>query len=335
MRIGPASQGLLLLATVGAAGCISLPQTPAYPTDDQAFPPPEEVAPEGVATDDPQPLRVLPGDDLTLHAVSAETTEYPGLVVDELGQLHVPLAGDVRVGGMTLSEAETQVQQALRRFDTVVVANLFVADAAGHRATIVGAVNTPGRVQVPPGTRLADLLAMAGGPVTEVSQGEQMVLADLHGARLVRNQEVVPVSLPLALQGDPRHNVRVRSGDHLYIPPTRGQRVTVLGEVHTPAVVPYREGVRLTEALAMAGGVTIDGDYADVRVIRGPSNEPRVYTTSMVDIVNGRSYDVVLAPGDVVFVTEHWIASVGEVLDRLGPLLSTGTTVGLAVLVTR
>lgn len=317
------------------AGCLGLPPTPAHPTDDESFTAPESAVPAGLEQDEAQPLRVLPGDVLTLHAVSMETTAYPGLVVDEMGMLHLPLAGDVQVGGLTLGEAEQRAQEALRRFDTVVVANLFISDPAGHRATVVGAVVTPGRVQVPPGTRLADLLALAGGPVTEVSNGEQAILADLDAARLVRNQEVLPVSLRLALAADPRHNVRIRPGDHLYIPQARGQRVSVLGEVHEPAVVPYREGVRLLEALAMAGGVTINGDRADIRVIRGSFREPMVYTTSMVDIVNGRAHDVVLAPGDIVFVTEHWIASVGEVLDRLGPVLTTGTTVGLAILVTR
>jgi polysaccharide export outer membrane protein len=293
------------------------------------------VVPDGLAEDRAEPLRLLPGDEVTLQTVSAETTDYTGLLIDELGILHVPLAGDVEIGGLTLAEAEQRVQTALRRYDTVVVVNLFLTDPNGHRATVLGAVEAPGRVAIAPGTRLADLIALAGGPLKETESLESHLLSDLHGARLLRGNEAVPVSLPLAMQGHPRHNVRIRAGDHLYIPPARGQRLSILGEVNSPSVIPHRSGIRLLEALAMAGGITFDGDRADVRVIRGPLREPQVYTTDTVDIVNGRAPNIELAPGDIVFVTEHWIASVGEVLNRLSPLLSTATAFGLTYTVTR
>jgi len=325
------------LIWVGAplmAGCGGLPPAPAAPGDDEGFETAVLEPPAGLRDDPAEPLRLMPGDTVTVQAVSVETTDYPGLIIDELGHLHVPLAGDVEVGDLPLGAAEERVETALRRYDRVVDINIFLTDPGGHRATVLGAVNTPGRVTVAPGTRLADLLALGGGAIVETEDGESIVLADLDGARLVRGAEVVPVSVPLALTGDPRHNVRVRAGDHLYVPPNRGSRISVLGEVGEPRVVAYREGVRITEALAMAGGITIDGDRADIRVVRGSFREPMVYTTSLGDIVDGDGHDVVLAPGDVVYVTDHWIASVGEVLDRLGPLLTAGTTIGLTYMVT-
>src|SRR5690606_26192841 len=138
------------------------------------------------------------------------------------------------VGGLTLGEAEERVQEALRRFDTVVVVHLVVTEAAGHRATILGAVVTPGRINLQAGTRLADLLAAAGGPLMDTDGGESVVLANREGARLVREGDALPVGLPRAARGDPRHNVRVRPGDILYVPPTMGTRISVLGEVAEP-----------------------------------------------------------------------------------------------------
>ncbi len=266
--------------------------------------------------------------------MSLETTDYPGLLVDDLGNLHVPLAGDVSVGGRTLTDAEDRVEQALRRFDNVVEVNLFITEAGGHRATVLGAVATAGRVVIAPGTRLADLLAAAGGPLVDVEDGESVVLADLDAARLVRADVTMPVSLPLALEGDPHHNIRVQAGDQLYVPPNRGTRISVLGNVDEPRVIAWREGVRLSEALAMAGGVTIDGDRGDIRVIRGPLRAPVVYRTSLKDLYRGHGRDVALAPGDIVFVTTHWFASLGEVINRLAPLISAGTAVGISYGVT-
>lgn len=324
---------LTMLAVL--VGCGAAPPAPVYPHEDDAFGPPERVEPEGIAEDPARPMTLTPGDVLTLRAVSAETTLYEGLMVDEAGLLHVPLAGDVEVGGLPLEQAEERVQQALRQFDTVVVANLYVSDAAGHQASVIGAVVEAGRVRVSPGMRLVDLLATAGGPIVEVDNAESVVLADLYGARLVRDGEALPVSLSLALQGDPRHNVRIRPGDTLYVPPNMGSRITVLGHVTDATVIAYREGLRLTEALGMAGGVNRDGDRGDVRIIRGDLRSPQVYTASLWDLKDGDGYDVVLAPGDIVFVTEDWMASVGEVLDRLSPLLSAGTAFGVTFAVVR
>lgn len=321
-----------VLVTVGCGA--GLPDAPVVP-DPNLFPPPESVVPEGLGEDPPRPFTLMPGDVLMLQTVSTETATYEGLVVDEVGVLHVPLAGDVEVGGLGLEQAEQRVQEALRLFDTVVVANLFVTDPAGHRATVLGAVEEPGRIQLAPGTRLADLVAAAGGPMMDVDGAESVVYANLHGARLVREGQTLPVSVALAMQGEPRHNVLVRPGDVLYVPPTMGTRITVLGAVAEPRLVPYRDGILLTEALAMASGVTIDGDDADIRIVRGDFRSPQVYVASLDDLTDGDGPNVMLAPGDVVYVTDHWIADVGEVLDRLAPLLSVGTAIGITYAVSR
>lgn len=322
-----------VLAALPVAACGAVHRAPAQPGDDPEFPAPEEVELEGLAEDPPQPLRLLPGDRVTLQTVSAETTDFEGLVIDEQGSLHVPLAGDVDVGGLTLTEAEGRVEEALRRYDRVVRVNLFVTALEGHRASVLGAVQDPGIVAVTPGMRLAELLAAAGGPDLTADGGEVAATADVHGARLVRDGSALPVSLPLALQGDPRHNVRVRAGDHLYVPPRHGRLVTVLGDVNGATVVSYYPGLRLTEALAMAGGANFDGDRGDIRVVRGSLRAPRVYRASLSDLVNGRGHNVELVPGDVVFVTQEPIASVGEVLARLSPLLSAGVSAGMTTAV--
>ena len=105
--------------------------------------------------------------------------------------------------------------------------------------------------------------------------------ADVHGARLVREGGAVPVSLQRALEGDPRHNVRVRPGDHLYVPFARGRTITVLGAVGAPGVFAFRRGIRLTEVLARAGGLNERGDRTDVHVVRGSLREPQAYRASL------------------------------------------------------
>ena len=251
------------------------------------------------------------------------------------GNLHVPLAGDVPVGGMTLTEAESRVQAAMRVLDRVVRVGLAVIEANGHMASVLGAVGDPGRIRVFPGMRVADLLAAAGGPRDTVESEDTGPIADIGGARLVRRGRTLPISISKALQGEPAHNVRVRAGDHLYVPMARERMVIVLGAVEAAGVFAYRSSMRLSEVLARAGGLDDRGDRTHVNIVRGSLESPQVYTASLRAISRGSDSDVYLAPGDVVYVTEEWTAHVGEVLARLAPLLADPATIGLAIALTQ
>jgi hypothetical protein len=123
------------------------------------------------------------------------------------------------------------------------------------------------------------------------------------------------------MNGDAMHNVYMRAGDQVYIPSERGLTISVMGQTNG-TVVQWSPGVRLTEVLAMSGGIHVGGDKNDIRIVRGPIDATRVYTTSVRDVIDGESHDVELYPGDVVFVTDHWIEDFGEVISALGPILS-------------
>ena len=69
--------------------------------------------------------------------------------------------------------------------------------------------------------------------------------------------------------------------------------MTLLGELRQPRSVPYRPGLRLTEALALGGGTSEKADEGDVRIVRGNLSEPRVYTASLTALRNGKAGDVI------------------------------------------
>lgn len=320
---------VVFVVALVTVGCVRLPDAPTLPSDDSRFTVAAVEPPTGLREDPPAPLTVLPGDVLTVSAISAETVTYEGLVVDELGRVHLPLAGTVEIGGLPLAEAERRIEAAVREVDRVARVALRISDPAGHMATVLGAVGSPGRVLVVPGMRVADLIAAASGTADVVEAGPGTPIADLSSGRLVRAGRALPISLARAVEGDPAHNVRVRAGDLVHVPSARSNMVIVLGEVGDPSVLTHREGLRLTEALARAGGLTERSDRTDVHVVRGPLQEPLVYRASLRSIVNGNSTDVVLAAGDVVYVTEEWTSHVGEVLSRISSLLTTPATVAL------
>lgn len=340
----PRSRTALVLAAVSALAAIvgpgctpNLPRTPTLPTEDPDFAQ-EDLTPEGMADDPAAAMQLYPGDVITLRVMSDETEEYEGLVVDERGMLHLPLAGDVPVSGMDITAAEARVDEALSRFMHGSRASLIVAEPGGHLATVVGAVAEPGRIPVTPGMRLADLLASAGGASRSDEDGIAISSGDLGGARLVREGRTLPVSVEIALTGDPRHNIRIRPGDTLYVPADLDRLISVLGQVESPRIMAYRTGMRLTQALSLSGGVTRDGNWSDVRVIRGDPAQPRVYSTSVADIVDGNAHDVVLAPGDIVYVASAGHADMRDVMTSVSALLSlpiTAASIAVPALILR
>jgi polysaccharide export outer membrane protein len=324
---------LLSFALVSACARNRFPQAPTTPFDDPSFTAPEPIIIPGLESDPPEALKLFPGDVVQLTTVSAQTQVYDGLIVDAMGQLHVPLAGDIQVGGLTLGQAEQAVEKGLRRYDRFVRANLIITAPDGHFALVVGAVTTPGRIKVSPGIRLADLLAQAGGVLIGQSDLIPMRLGDLDLARLVRDGETVPVSLPLAIEGDTKHNIRVHSGDQLFVPAITKNLLMVLGEVGRPQPMAYRQGIRLTEALARAGGINMSrGDRKDIRIVRGPLTEPRVYTTNLKALMAGEATDVELWPGDIIWVTKTWYASTADVMSGLSEIISLANTAAILAL---
>jgi polysaccharide export outer membrane protein len=324
---------LLAITLVSACARNRFPQAPTTPFDDPSFTAPEPIIIPGLESDPPEALKLFPGDVVQLTTVSAQTQLYDGLIVDAMGQLHVPLAGDIQVGGLTLGQAEQAVEKGLRRYDRFVRTNLIITAPDGHFAVVVGAVTTPGRIKVSPGIRLADLLAQAGGVLIGQSALIPMRLGDLDLARLVRDGETVPVSLPLAIEGDTKHNIRVHSGDQLFIPAITKNLLMVLGEVGRPQPMAYRQGIRLTEALARAGGINMSrGDRKDIRIVRGPLTEPRVYTTNLKALMAGEATDVELWPGDIIWVTKTWYASTADVMSGLSEIISLANTAAILAL---
>jgi polysaccharide export outer membrane protein len=294
--------------------------------DDKAFAAPLLAKRTGVPDDRPPSLVLLPGDRVNIDMVSSNTTSLPNVLVEAAGTIHVPLVGDVEVRGLGLVAAEAKLKAAMSRYDSLIQVTLTIVGMEGHKVTVVGAVAKPGVVPLQPAARLADVIMNSGGTVVNLVNGQLVSGSDMRTARLVREGSQMPVDFEKAMAGDPMHNVYMRGGDQIYIPSERGLTISVMGQANG-TVVQWGPGMRLTEVLAMAGGVHVGGDKSDIRIVRGPIDATRVYATSLRDIVDGESHDVELYPGDVVFVTDHWIEDFSELTGMLAPLASIAFSV--------
>lgn len=102
----------------------------------------------------------------------------------------------------------------------------------------------------------------------------------------------------------------------------RGNQASVLGQVNRPGRFPIEVAdMRLTDLLAMAGGVSPNG--ADVLVVTGTRNgQPfrAVVDLPSVFAVGGRDKDLIVVNGDTVWVERQPVVYIYGEVQRPGPM---------------
>lgn len=320
-----------LVGTVAAVGCAGLPYAPRFPTE------PARVARHGLANDGELEPTLRPGDRLLIEVSEGAKSRQIQTTVDGRGSVHVASGRDVEVAGLSVGGAEARLGGAWRKVERFAEVRLQLAASAPRRVNVFGAVARPGFVTLMPGMRVIDVMAGAGGVLSQTATTAvgTLSVADLEHAVLVRNGHVLPISLKSALAGVSGHNVYMAPGDHVYVPFETGRQVSVFGQVGSPSVVTYRSGLRLTEALSAAGGVTSSGDKDDIRLMRGGPAAPAAFRASLRAIVDGHASDVVLSAGDVVFVEDDPIEDLSELLPIVGAFVGLAATVLTVVILTK
>ncbi len=90
----------------------------------------------------------------------------------------------------------------------------------------------------------------------------------------------------------------------------RGNReVSVLGQVNEAGSIDYRDGLTVVQAVSLAGGLTTFAASTRIKVTRrtGKGDETITFQVSLPAIVHGKAEDLVLRPGDIVFIPESKI----------------------------
>jgi polysaccharide export outer membrane protein len=129
--------------------------------------------------------------------------------------------------------------------------------------------------------------------------------ADLYNSYVLRNGQKLNVDLyKLMAKGDVSQDVQLRPNDVIFIPDNFEKRIMVLGEVKTPSVIQYREGMTVLDAILSAGWFTQFGNPNNVVVVRKEGNEVRKIEVRLKDVINkGKvSSDLPLKPGDRIVV---------------------------------
>lgn len=168
-----AVSGLIVLALLSGCGAPRFVGGPGVERVSDLSSVPVQV--EQSAFDVRVPYRIGPFDTLTYVLVGLEPNEGEA-VVDTSGNISIPFAGQVHVGGLTPQEAQTQIVAALKRgYVREPIVALNAKEIKSQTVTVEGSIKEPGLYPVASETTLLRAIASAKG-LTEFARTRQVAV---------------------------------------------------------------------------------------------------------------------------------------------------------------
>ena len=242
------------------------------------------------AQDKPSDYRLGAGD-----SIKVQVYQSPDLALEtrvpESGVINYPLVGPVKIGGLTLGQAETRIAYELRRHKILKKpqVNINVEQVRGSQVTVLGQVNKPGRFPLEAmNVRVSDILAAAGG-ITP--QGNNVVVVSG-----MRNHKPFRKAIDTAalFAGKSTDDILVAPGDTLYI--SKAPVYYIYGAAQKPGYYPVEEGMTVMQAIATGGGITPRGSDSRLRLTRRtPQGKVVELSPKLTDTIQA---------GDVLYVKE-------------------------------
>ncbi len=277
---------------------------------------PAEILAEFEAPED-EPYRLGEGDEITV-----EIWGHPELsarhVIGPDGIISQSVAGSLRLAGLTRDEAVAEITQALNRYYKFLSVTLRVDKYTSNRILILGRVAKPGALQfdVPP--TLLQVITEAGSlPIGGIGADK----AALTRCAVFRGRDrVVWIDLRKLLKdANPAMNLRLRRNDIVYLPDADDQLVYVLGEVQRPGAMRLTPEMVLLDALAEAGGLTLNASADKIQLIRPSKGSSEILSLNQILSPNTKS-NFSLEEGDIIYAPRRTLARFGYVLEKVNPI---------------
>ena len=253
------------------------------------------------------------GDLLTLTVYESDELNTETRV-NSRGDITMPLVGRINLEGLTTSEAEKKIEQALLKdYMHVAHVSLFVKERMNQHITLVGAVKQPGTFETQTRKRLLEVLAYAGG-LTSTS-GDTAYVTRKTGKGDQNKVFIIDLDA-LLTQGRMDMNMIIQGSDVIFVP--ESDMVQVDGAVRRPGSIKIDGKLTIDEAIASAGGLAVYADDDDIKLIRkNKIGKREIVQLSMKDIVAMKEKEIQAGPlqelllqnGDIIFIEADGIRS--------------------------
>lgn len=243
------------------------------------------------------------------------------MVVGGNGHISVPFVGKVLARGKTLDQLEKDILVPLERdFFVDPQVHLQIKEYHSLQFFISGAVKNPGMFALDFMPTVMDLIANAGGVLPErgnlayILRGvKNHQMSDKDMKETISKTEPIKVDLIRLLdKGDMSENIRLVSGDTVYIPlgtklNQTATKVYVQGKVKQPGIIDYQPGMTALAACIMAGGFDKFAAPNRAKIVRKTNNGQETIKLNLDKVISGDISDLPLKPGDRIHIPESWL----------------------------
>lgn len=241
------------------------------------------------------------GPEDVLEVVIRDNPQFSRQVVVRAdGKITLPIIGDIDVEGRRPEEIKELVREkALQFLREPIFVTVIVAASRNARVYLMGG-GVGGNIV--PLTRPITLLQL----LAQANLSEQ---ADLTNAFLLRAGQKLPLDFEaLVKRGELEQNARLEPDDLVFVPliDSFDGRIKVVGEVGSPQIITYREGMTVLDAILMAGGPTPFASQNGTKIIRmnGSGNKTEV-RVKLKNILKGDlTKNILLEPNDTIVVPQ-------------------------------
>jgi len=261
-----------------------------------------------------------PGDKIEISVWGEDMTKL--LTVRPDGYISYVLIGEVYVIGKTFTKLKSTIEKKLSKFIISPNVSIIGKSFEGNFVSILGAVSKPGRKIVSSTDRVLDVITKANGLKFEEFGNSGGEIANLSGAYLSRNGQLVKINFTkLIYEGDMSQNIPIKINDFIYIPSSVGTPIYATGEVKTPKSIPFRGQPTLIDAITSAGGFNISANKSNIKIVRGGMVKPTIVSFNYPNIIKGIEKNEHLQPGDIIYVPATSLTRIERISNKIIPFL--------------
>jgi polysaccharide export outer membrane protein len=222
------------------------------------------------------------------------------LRIDDQGNVTIPLIGTVHLGGDTVAEAQYAIAKALVAQEILRApqVTLNVVQFSAKNITVLGEVQSPGRIQLLAPRPLGDVLALVGGETMAAGNNVEIQHLGENGQVTTRNIAYVQGTDNATLQ-----SAIVEPGDTIIV--HRAGVIYVMGAVNRPGGYLMVNGGKLSivQAISLAGGTTLQASTRSAVIVRPQGAGFVKFEVPLGKIQKGNAVAPQLELNDVLYVS--------------------------------
>ena len=193
---------------------------------------------------------ILDVDDLVSIQYLGDSQDSFEIRIDRAGNVVLPEIGILKIAGLSVSQANTQLNQSLNRVLINTSAVLTLKEIRDINVLVTGFVENPGIYVLSGYSNILYVLNSAGG--ISASGSYRNIIVKRKG-KIVHELDLYDIFVG----GDTLSNISLRSGDSVVVEASNNF-IPLMGAVNREAIYEFKDGESVDDIISFAGGISLD-----------------------------------------------------------------------------